>query len=518
MSTIGLLLAAEAAERDCAVRRTAYRHRHLEPTPLVVAAFNLSGEAAAPLGFCYGTDAAAPKVVTSAEPRNRESRFKAINEFAADLCAYFEPYLQVEDVTDDRGRTRKFAVGTPQIVTANRATADYLTHRLGRSLRYLGLGDTHEVPDTTLWAGAHLSWLADHARMPGQSVLLACTELLRELYATGQSALEDENLAVLLAWIQNVPDSGRAAIDAAESAAFGPVPDPDWERTLERHVKAYGQALAAGDESRQASSEAAVARRVGDALRPAYAAVHEAVTVARAIPPAPSVAKRWSRDHGDWSFHAVRSEKTIPRFARRHDAIRAARMLEHWSSAQERFSYEMTLEDPFVLAELEAEGRCLSGIVKYVDVSNVETKPGNKRATLVPIVAMELVAPTRLTRGEDVTWTGDDRVKGYVRDVSGNDVEIAIMEGHKGGTRLPGPPDDASFVALSIFGGLPPSDPSDVPWTHHAPAEATATARRAADGETEEEDDGSPDLPADELAALPIQGLVEPGEVPGVVL
>lgn len=517
MSLISLLLAAEAAEQDRAVRRTAFRHRHVEAAPLVVAAYNLSGEAAAPLGFCYGTEPANAKVVVSAEPRNRESRFGAINEFAADLCAYLAPFLELEVVTDARGNDHKVAVGTPQVVTANRATADYLTRRLGRSLRYLGLGGTHEVPDATVWAGAHLSWLADHSRLPGQSALLSCTELLRELYATGQSALEDENLAALLAWIHNAPGSGRAAIDAAELAAHGPVPDPDWERTLERHVKAYGEALAAGDTRRQAISHEAVAERVGDELRPAYDATHDALAVARAIPAAPSVGERWKQDHREWSFHALRSDRSIPRFSRRHDAIRAARMLEVWSKAQERLSYNMTLEDPLMLAELEADGRCLSGWVQWVDLSNREVKPGNKRETPVPIVAMELFAPTRLVRGEEVTWIGDDRVKGQVRAISGNDVEIAIMVGHKGGTRLPEPPSESVFVALSVFGGNPPSDPSEVPWTHHPPTLPTAPDD-ADDGDPDADEDGSPDLPAAELADLPIQGLVEPGDVPGVVL
>ena len=131
MSLIDVLMAAEASETGAAVRRTAYRHVHLEDEPLVVVAYNLSGEAAAPLGIMYGTDPDTPSLVVSAEPRNRESRFGAINAFAADFADYIKPHLTLKTVPTRDGSFRQVTSDAPQIVVPNRATRSYLGARLG---------------------------------------------------------------------------------------------------------------------------------------------------------------------------------------------------------------------------------------------------------------------------------------------------------------------------------------------------------------------------------------------------
>ena len=120
MSAISILLRAEAAEQARAVRSTAYRHRHLAPTPLVVCAYNLSGEAAAPLAIIYGTSPEKPSLVVAAEPRNRESRFAAINSFSADFHRHIQPFMITETRQGGRpGSSYEYqgAIDAPQVIT-----------------------------------------------------------------------------------------------------------------------------------------------------------------------------------------------------------------------------------------------------------------------------------------------------------------------------------------------------------------------------------------------------------------
>lgn len=517
MSLVDVIMAAEAAEARTAVRRTAYRHVHLTADPLVVVAYNLSGEAAAPLGIMYGTDPSpeAASLVVAAEPRNRDSRFGAINSFAADFVEFVRPHLALTTVPTRRGGFRQTAESAPQIVVPNRATRSYLGARLGRSLRYLGLGDTHEVPEATQWTGSHLSWFDEHSNLPGQSAFLAMTEVLSQHFVTGQSALEDENLATLLAWIEGVPDDLLPTLERLEGHAYGPVPNPDWEATLEPAVKAYSDGLRAGDDERTRLAYEAVEREVRTALSLAYEATHQALEVLRSLDPAAGVPDRWATDVSEWTVHARRSESGIPRFARRHDALRAAKALQRWSSAADELETQQAFDDPLIMARLDAEGRCLTGTVASLDDDNKEVKPGNKRASKVPLVEVALTAPTRLLAGEIVRLTTDRRVKGLVRSVDADGALVAVTGGVKAlGEAGLGHGDALMFVGLDPWEGRDPWAPDEVPWTHRDSSTSDLAGDVAGDASAGSDDD-SPDMSLAELAEVPIVGSVGPDDEPG---
>ena len=518
MSLIELMMAAEAARAQTAVRRTAYRHQYLSNAPLVVVAYNLSGEAAAPLGIMYGTDPDPSKasLAVAAEPRNRDSRFGAINAFADDFVEFVRPHLALKTVPTKTGGFRQVASSAPQIVVPNRGTRAYLGARLGRSLRYLGMGTTHPVPEATQWTGSHLSWSAEHANLPGQSTFLAMTESLSQHFVTGQSALENENLATLLAWIEGVPGDLLRTLEGLEDQAFGPVPNPKWEATLEPYVKAYTEGLRADDPELMHIAFEHVEREVRGPLSLAYAATHRSIEILRAIEPAASVPARWEADVRDWSDHARRCSQGIPRFARRHDALRAAKTLQRWTSSASQLETQQAFDDPMIMAGFDAEGRCVTGSVAAIDTQNREIKPGGKNRTVVPIIELTLTAPTRLLAGEVVRWTVEQSVKGVLRSVDDCGARIAITGGTKAWD-LAGVTtgSDVVFVGFDPWAGPDPWSPDETPWTHR---ETTSELAGEADGDVESGvDDDSPDLSLDELVAIPIVGAVGPDAEPGAL-
>lgn len=258
-------------------------------------------------------------------------------------------------------------------------------------------------------------------------------------------------------------------------------------------------------------------------LTAAWDATQHALDIMRAIPPASSVPQRWDNDLREWGAYCRRAQRGIPTFSRRHSPLMAARRLETWSKALESLEADEAFDDPMVMAAFDADGQCLFGKASVVDADNHEIKPGNIKASKVPLVTLELDTSTRLLPGTVLVWTADRRVEAHVRSVPPaglvGEVVVAIMGGHKNGTRLPRPGDSTSFVTLKPFQGRSPGEPSDVPWTHRGPAEPLGSLD---DGDGSDRsagaEDDSPDMTLDQLANLPTVGTPGLEEVPGVVL
>ena len=94
----------------------------------------------------------------------------------------------------------------PQVIVPNRGGIGF-AQLFGRSTRFRRTDGDYAVAPVVPELGRWLTFLADRAEHPGSSLLLAATDVLAAHWATGQSAVEDQNLAALLGWID--PPAGR---------------------------------------------------------------------------------------------------------------------------------------------------------------------------------------------------------------------------------------------------------------------------------------------------------------------
>jgi hypothetical protein len=187
MSTLVALAKALAVERAVAQPICLVRHVYLAPAPLVLIPLGMAGEANAPLAAMIGSSPDVSRLLTVAEPRDRDERFG----FAAELADIVTSYIAS---TQD-----------PQLLVPNPASVSFI-RLLGRSTRFRETTGEWAVPQEVPILGRWLTFFADHTEHPASSLMLAMTDALAQHWATGQSDLEDRNLATLLAWIDPPPE------------------------------------------------------------------------------------------------------------------------------------------------------------------------------------------------------------------------------------------------------------------------------------------------------------------------
>src|SRR5213075_1020530 len=97
----------------------------------------------------------------------------------------------------------------------------------------------YAVPPAVPELGRWLTFLGERAEHPGSCLLLAATDVLGAHWATGQSAVEDQNLAALLGWIDPPAGlTGAAAAAAAEDPVAWPPAGPATDPTFDNEVLA----------------------------------------------------------------------------------------------------------------------------------------------------------------------------------------------------------------------------------------------------------------------------------------
>ncbi|HEY3866726.1 MAG TPA: hypothetical protein VGM10_00170 [Actinocrinis sp.] len=500
MSTLQAIARLQAYESGYAQPITTVRHAHIADRPMVFIPLQLAGQAAAPLAAMLGENRRRPQMLIVERPRIRRYRFK----FAADLAAVLLPYF--ESFTEQSFGDEPPA-DAPQIVVPNQGAIAFTAH-LGRSTRFRRIG----VPNSRSAAadaraaaiagvapgvpvvGQWLTWLADRARLPGSSVLLAATDLLRAHWATGQSGYEDGQLAALHAWID--PPRGLTGAEAAHRTAdpilfppAGPGTDPGFdERELAPALEACEAAH--GDPAAEQAARKALEDALRSQLEPVWDQVWGAVALLRGLEPAAHTVKRWEADRRAFAEFDTRVRAGGLPQPRRDSAVSSGRRLGQYERELDRFEAQRAYDDPLVMAEYRLAGEAFAGVVEEAEPDRLIGEGRSRK--LRPLISVRTSDELWAEPGDRFHNAANPRQSATVvriESVPGAAVLVTVeLTGGMGRGRkaakgtVPQPGDAVCFTSLALEGvpGAAFPEPHETPWTHggppagHAPTEADA--------------------------------------------
>jgi hypothetical protein len=463
MSTLTALARALAVEQQVAQRLTTVRHVHLSARPLVIIPLALAGEANAPLAAMVGTDRRTPRLLTVPEPRDRTHRFA----FVAELATIILPYLECE--TD------------PQLLVPNHAVTNFV-RLLGRSTRLRRTTGEWAVPDQVPILGRWLTFFAERTEYPGSSLLLPMTGTLTQHWATGQSPVEDENLAALVGWIAPPPgQTGPQAAALAESPVItppaGPATDPTFDNEiLAGHMSRIRTASLTGDGRTYDRAKTALDADLASQLVPTWALMWRALELLRQLPEGTHVEDRRGTDIEAFGWHANHVREGGPPQARRDSAIAAARRLANLERVQEMVAAQRAFDDPLVMAEHRLSGQAFAGTVVAAEPDRLDTS--GKRAKLRPhITIVTSDDPRTIDLGAQLTSPARPKQEAHLISVSPGwqlTLELSTGMGRKltpePGT-VPAVGEQVCYATFRDTFQRPPEfpPPEETPWTHGGP-------------------------------------------------
>lgn len=512
MSAIRAYAMALAVAADRAQPVATVRHLHLADAPMVFVPLTMAGEANAPLAAMVGTDRSAPNVLVVPQPRNRDLRMR----FAADLADVLLPEIErccaeVELVGELRRST-----DAPQLLVPNTGGIRFI-RLLGRATRFRSTTGEYPVDAGVPLLGRWLTWFAERAEHPGSATTLAMTEALSLHWATGQSAVEDANLAALLAWIA-APRGGPSGLDGelgrlAASAAedphrwppAGPATDPGFDnRVLAPAIAAYDEAEP-GSNAQLAACDA-VEAAVLTQLEPTWWLMWQAVDLLRELGPGSSVEQRWASDRARFTGFADHvAEHPAPQ-PRRDGAVAAAVRLSRLEREQVGYDAARAFDDPLVMAAHRVTGEAFAGTVVALDRDRrvptargaLVTRPMLRVATGDPVhlgVGTRLVAVDRPNQTATVLAVeygpvGNAGPGNSAGPPPGESQTVVTLElnGGMGRSKVPPPgtvPDLGDRLCYTSV--LPESVPAatlppveETPWTHGGPPQPYLPAEQDA--------------------------------------
>lgn len=511
MSAVAALGRLRAAATGYAQPAATVRHRHLSDRPVVFVPYAMSGEAFAPLAALVGDDPAAPHLLIVPQPRDRDRRFGHVADLAAVLLPYLTEWLaKSETIERKNDDPYERAVDAPQIIVPSPAGIEYV-RLLGRSTRFRRTDGEYAVhPDVPL-LGRWCTYLAERARTPGSSLLLAMTDLLARTWATGQSDLENGELAALLGWID--PDPGRTgaetARDAEGAAPAGPATDPKFDERLAPMIAAYDNAQRADDPRAGARAEERIRDALGGELMPTWHRMWRGLELLRELPVGASVAGRWEIDRMSYSLFSADLAKPDSRpQPRTPGAVAAAQQLVRRETAQARLEAEQLRDDPLLMAEARLAGQAFRGDVVAVEADRMVTEPGKKQARPRPLLVLRTSDEPLMTLDTELECVERPKAKAKL---------VAVAESAQGGTldvrlELTGgmgrgkTPEEGSVpetgelltwttAAPGFRGGPKWPEPEETPWTHGGPPDPDGGRTGGTVGAAEDDDDPGAEEP-----------------------
>jgi len=454
MSYLDAVLVARARSTGKAQRSATVRHLRLVPKPMAMVLWQLGAEPFTAAAFAWGCGLKDRHMVVAGEPRDRELAFRALTEVAHAFNPWFEGG----------------ASGEPQIVVPNRGNRTLLG-RLGRRLAYLPTDGARPADPELVRFGRHLVFLAGHARLPGQQLIVSLTDLLSEHWVTELSPVEAQHLPAIDAAIE--PPKGRSAHEAAllaERTEIGPLPSEADDGEMDKLLGAFNEQRARDTDARRvARLLPPIATHYARLVDRGWPLVWRVLARERVLPEAPHVERRWAEDIGALERHLEWVVVKDGRYRTRNTSAQAARTLRTWEEAQQLLVAEQAIDDPLKMLPYELTHEALRGIVCEVDLDNREVAIVKEVAR--PLVTVRTAQPCGVAVGTELYWTEDPRGAAY---------EVISVEQHRAGSEvvlkhLTGATKDrpaikraATFSIHSTHSSPPLKLPANPPWTHTA--------------------------------------------------
>lgn len=483
MSALIALARAQAVAAGVAQPVSLVRHVHVANRPLVLVALALAGEANAPLAAMAGDDPEAGQLLIVTQPRNRDQRFAFAAELAQVVVGYIDGFQSQADMVraEGRGTERRRFTDAPQLFVPNQATVGFVK-LLGRSTRFRRPIGEYAVDPAVPVLGRWLTFLAERTEVPGSCLMLAATQALGLHWASGQSVVEDLNLAALMGWIDPPAGmTGAQAAPAAEDPVTSPPAGPATDPTFDNEVLApLITACSRPDMSPERKQTAVMNLRnaLRDQLTPTWKLMWRAIDLLRALPAGAHVARRWDSDKDAFTGYCDYLRDGGPPQPRRDSAVAAASRLNSLERAQASYAAQRAFDDPLVLAQYRLTGEAFGGLVTAAEPGRVDA--AGRRRKLRPLITVATQDPLRIDEGTVLISPARPSQSARVIAVSARAADASVVLELAGGMgralvaapgSVPAIGERLSYTTLTDSyqprGSFP--DRANTPWTHGGP-------------------------------------------------